>query len=271
MQHKTEEASMATKRLKDVLESRKTSRETYGSSSSPRVQALLKAIEHELDVTVRVHVVCCEFERQKEERLKMAKEVAELKDEANLSKQSPIRWDTILPQVAQLKLPRKIREDLYEQSVSSHLMNLHLFLGSRRGYGIKCRSSKQQAMAKTKSFLGDTIKINTTLLMLNDELQQARSLVAKADEGAITARLRRNIQCVDGLAVFCLDALLTRLGLVIVDGGLGCRRLRWRRLIAHSQRGDRGLKGWESGSEINKAYDKAALKHHPDKVEFFNT
>ncbi|GKA33277.1 kinesin-like protein KIN-4C, partial [Tanacetum coccineum] len=83
LQRKTEEAFMARKRLKDVLESRKTSRETYGSSSGgPGVQALSKAIEHELEVTVRVHEVRCEFERQKEERLKMAKEVAELKDEA---------------------------------------------------------------------------------------------------------------------------------------------------------------------------------------------
>ena len=29
---------------------------------------------------------------------------------------------------------------------------------------------------------------------------------------------------------------------------------------------DRGLKGSESGSEIKKAYHKAALRHHPDKV-----
>ncbi|GJS69352.1 kinesin-like protein KIN-4C [Tanacetum coccineum] len=91
LQRKTEEAFMARKRLKDVLESRKTSRETYGSSSGgPGVQALSKAIEHELEVTVRMHEVRCEFERQKEERLKMAKEVAELKDEANFSKQSPL-------------------------------------------------------------------------------------------------------------------------------------------------------------------------------------
>ncbi|PWA55123.1 P-loop containing nucleoside triphosphate hydrolases superfamily protein [Artemisia annua] len=90
LQRKTEEASMATKRLKDILETRKTSRETYGPSSGAGIQALLKAIEHELEVTVRVHEVRCEYERQKEERLKMAKEVAELKDEANLSKQSPL-------------------------------------------------------------------------------------------------------------------------------------------------------------------------------------
>nr|XP_043640176.1 kinesin-like protein KIN-4C [Erigeron canadensis] len=89
LQRKTEEASMATKRLKELLESRKaSSRETFGNSSGPGLQALMHAIEHELEVTVRVHEVRCEYERQKEERMKMAKEVAELKDEANIEKQS---------------------------------------------------------------------------------------------------------------------------------------------------------------------------------------
>ncbi|XP_024976973.1 kinesin-like protein KIN-4C [Cynara cardunculus var. scolymus] len=91
LQRKTEEASMATKRLKELLESRKaSSRETFGNSSGPGVQALMQAIEHELEVTVRVHEVRCEYERQKEERLKMAKEVSELKDEANAAKRTTL-------------------------------------------------------------------------------------------------------------------------------------------------------------------------------------
>ncbi|KAL8243151.1 hypothetical protein R6Q59_009409 [Mikania micrantha] len=91
LQRKTEEASMATKRLKELLESRKaSSRDTFGNSSGPGFQALMQAIEHELEVTVRVHEVRCEYERQKEERVKMAKEVAELKNEANLTKQSTL-------------------------------------------------------------------------------------------------------------------------------------------------------------------------------------
>ncbi|KAK9072863.1 hypothetical protein SSX86_009298 [Deinandra increscens subsp. villosa] len=91
LQRKTEEASMATKRLKELLESRKTSsRDTFGNSSGPGFQALMQALEHELEVIVRVHEVRCEYERQKEERVKMAKEVAELKDEANIAKQSTL-------------------------------------------------------------------------------------------------------------------------------------------------------------------------------------
>ncbi|XP_010320210.2 kinesin-like protein KIN-4C [Solanum lycopersicum] len=81
LQRKTEEATMATKRLKELLESRKTSRDNAGSGSTSAAgfQALMQAIEHELEVTVRVHEVRSEYERQMQERAKMANEVAELK------------------------------------------------------------------------------------------------------------------------------------------------------------------------------------------------
>ncbi|KAK4359144.1 hypothetical protein RND71_021373 [Anisodus tanguticus] len=81
LQRKTEEAAMATKRLKELLESRKTSRDLAGpgSTSAAGFQALMQAIEHELEVTVRVHEVRSEYERQMQERAKMANEVAELK------------------------------------------------------------------------------------------------------------------------------------------------------------------------------------------------
>lgn len=36
------------------------------------------------------------------------------------------RWDAVLPQVAQLKLPRKILEDLYEQVCTSSLFQRNL-------------------------------------------------------------------------------------------------------------------------------------------------
>ncbi|KAL2317622.1 hypothetical protein Fmac_031498 [Flemingia macrophylla] len=86
LQRKTEEASLATKRLKELLESRKTSsRETTGGHG-PGIQALMQAIEHELEVTVRVHEVRSAHERQMEERAKMAKEIARLKEEADMMK-----------------------------------------------------------------------------------------------------------------------------------------------------------------------------------------
>ncbi|XAR62078.1 Plus-end-directed kinesin ATPase [Bertholletia excelsa] len=85
LQRKTEEAAMATKRLKELLDRKASSREISGAANSngPGIQA----IEHELEVTVRVHEVRSEYERQMEERARMAKEVAELKEEAQNLKQ----------------------------------------------------------------------------------------------------------------------------------------------------------------------------------------
>ncbi|XP_021759754.1 kinesin-like protein KIN-4C [Chenopodium quinoa] len=87
LQRKTEEASMATKRLKELLESRKAaSRDSSGNG--PGAQALMQGIEHELEVTVRVHEVRSQYERQMEERTKMAQEIAKLKEEAEMLKQN---------------------------------------------------------------------------------------------------------------------------------------------------------------------------------------
>ncbi|XP_054788474.1 kinesin-like protein KIN-4C isoform X2 [Prosopis cineraria] len=91
LQRKTEEASMATKRLKELLESRKaSSRENTGTggANGPGVQALMQLIEHELEVTVRVHEVRAEYERQMEERASMAKEISRLKEENDILKQN---------------------------------------------------------------------------------------------------------------------------------------------------------------------------------------
>ncbi|XP_017981679.1 PREDICTED: kinesin-like protein KIN-4C [Theobroma cacao] len=93
LQRKTEEAAMATKRLKELLESRKAStREasSAGNGNGAGFQAIMQTIEHELEVTVRVHEVRSEYERQMEERARMAKEVARLKEEAEMLKQSDL-------------------------------------------------------------------------------------------------------------------------------------------------------------------------------------
>ncbi|KAK8642710.1 hypothetical protein V6N13_012047 [Hibiscus sabdariffa] len=90
LQRKSEEAAMATKRLKELLESRKAYSRA-GNGSGPGVQAIMQTIEHELEVTVRVHEVRSEYERQMEERAKMAKEVARLKEESAILKHGDLR------------------------------------------------------------------------------------------------------------------------------------------------------------------------------------
>ncbi|XP_068653718.1 kinesin-like protein KIN-4C [Aristolochia californica] len=92
LQRKSEEAAMATKRLKELLEARKASpREIGGGNGSrPSIQALMQAIEHELEVIVRVQEVRSKYERQMEERTAMAKEVAKLKEESEMLKQKAV-------------------------------------------------------------------------------------------------------------------------------------------------------------------------------------
>ncbi|KAK8921291.1 Kinesin-like protein FLA10 [Platanthera zijinensis] len=88
LQRKTEEASVATRKLKELLEAKKASfREASGTGlHNPGIQALMQAIEHELEVTVRVHEVRSEYERQMQEKTVMAKEVARLKEESEISR-----------------------------------------------------------------------------------------------------------------------------------------------------------------------------------------
>ncbi|PKU64923.1 kinesin-like protein KIN-4C [Dendrobium catenatum] len=90
LQRKTEEASMATKRLKELLEAKKaSSRESSGIGhiNSSGIQALMQAIEDELEVTVKVYEVRLEYERQMKERATMGKELARLKEESEIARQ----------------------------------------------------------------------------------------------------------------------------------------------------------------------------------------
>uniref|UniRef100_A0A0D9VKX5 Kinesin motor domain-containing protein n=1 Tax=Leersia perrieri TaxID=77586 RepID=A0A0D9VKX5_9ORYZ len=80
LQRKTEEAAMATKRLKELLEAKKSSRDTYGSASGSGTQALMRTIDDELEVTVRAYELRSHYERQMQERAAISKEIAKLKE-----------------------------------------------------------------------------------------------------------------------------------------------------------------------------------------------
>ncbi|KAK6115934.1 hypothetical protein DH2020_008203 [Rehmannia glutinosa] len=83
---KTEEAAMATKRLKELLEARKSSpRENSGNSNGNGVngqsneKSLQRWLDHELEVMVNVHEVRYEYERQSQVRAALAEELAVLR------------------------------------------------------------------------------------------------------------------------------------------------------------------------------------------------
>ncbi|WOK92526.1 kinesin-like protein KIN-4C isoform X1 [Canna indica] len=97
LQRKTEEAALATKRLKELLEAKKSrdisvlySLLIHETSLFILVKALMQAIEHELEVMLRVHEVRSEYERQMQERAAMAKELARLKEESDMLRQKMI-------------------------------------------------------------------------------------------------------------------------------------------------------------------------------------
>ncbi|XP_073276005.1 kinesin-like protein KIN-4A [Primulina huaijiensis] len=85
LQRKTEEAAMATKRLKELLEARKSARDNSVSSNGNGVngqsneKSMQRWIEHELEVMVNVHEVRYEYERQSQVRAALAEELAVLR------------------------------------------------------------------------------------------------------------------------------------------------------------------------------------------------
>lgn len=92
LQRKTEEAAMASKRLKELLEARKSSpRETSANSNghlSPgqgNEKSLRRWLDHELEVMVKVHEVRLQHEKQKQEHAALAEELALLKQVNQLS------------------------------------------------------------------------------------------------------------------------------------------------------------------------------------------
>ncbi|GAB2293800.1 Kinesin-like protein KIN-4A [Dionaea muscipula] len=92
LQRKTEEAAMATKRLKELLEARKSSgRDNSGSAHShgPNGQtnekSLLRWLDNELEVMVNVHEVHTEYEKQSQVRSALAEELAILREVEELA------------------------------------------------------------------------------------------------------------------------------------------------------------------------------------------
>ncbi|XP_039049950.1 kinesin-like protein KIN-4A isoform X1 [Hibiscus syriacus] len=86
LQRKTEEAAMATKRLKELLEARKSSvrdnstiANGNGTNGQTNEKALQRWLNHELEVMVNVHEVRFEYEKQSQVRAALAEELAVLK------------------------------------------------------------------------------------------------------------------------------------------------------------------------------------------------
>ncbi|XP_021759534.1 kinesin-like protein KIN-4A [Chenopodium quinoa] len=92
LQRKTEEAAMATKRLKELLEARKSSARDSsvlangnGTNGQTNEKTLQRWLDHELEVMVNVHEVRYEYEKQTQVRTALAEELSVLKQLEELS------------------------------------------------------------------------------------------------------------------------------------------------------------------------------------------
>ncbi|CAI9115824.1 OLC1v1016825C1 [Oldenlandia corymbosa var. corymbosa] len=86
LQRKTEEAAMATKRLKELLEGRRSSARDSsvtsngtGTNGQGNEKSLQRWLDHELEVLVNVHEVRYEYEKQGQVRAALAEELAVLR------------------------------------------------------------------------------------------------------------------------------------------------------------------------------------------------
>ncbi|KAJ4714826.1 Kinesin-like protein [Melia azedarach] len=95
LQRKTEEAAMATKRLKELLEARKSSSRENSGHTTPSGQSneksLQRWLDHELEVMANVHEVRFKYEKQNQVQAALADELAILKqvDQLSLNGRSP--------------------------------------------------------------------------------------------------------------------------------------------------------------------------------------
>ncbi|XP_027093251.1 kinesin-like protein KIN-4A isoform X1 [Coffea arabica] len=111
LQRKTEEAAMATKRLKELLEARKSSGRDNsvtsngtGSNGQGNEKSLQRWLDHELEVMVNVHEVRYEYEKQCQVRAALAEELSVLRqaDEFAAKGMSPPRVKNGLSRAASM-------------------------------------------------------------------------------------------------------------------------------------------------------------------------
>ncbi|XP_020212661.1 kinesin-like protein KIN-4C isoform X1 [Cajanus cajan] len=110
LQRKTEEASSATKRLKDMIIARKAITHKSTGARSRNAQ-LIQDAERELEVTTQLHKLCSQYESKMD---KMAGEIAQLKEEIEIHRQEKIGSQSQDEECESLEKDSEI-QDLKEQ------------------------------------------------------------------------------------------------------------------------------------------------------------
>uniref|UniRef100_A0A5B7ABF3 Putative chromosome-associated kinesin KIF4A isoform X4 n=1 Tax=Davidia involucrata TaxID=16924 RepID=A0A5B7ABF3_DAVIN len=170
LQRKTEEAAMATKRLKELLETRKSSvrdnsvvSNGNGANAQSNEKSLQRWLDHELEVMVNVHEVRYEYEKQSQVRAALAEELAVLKqvDEFAAKGLSPPRGKNGLSRVSSMSPNARMARISSLENMLSISSNSLVAMASQlseaeerdRGFSSRGRWNQLRSMGDAKSLL----------------------------------------------------------------------------------------------------------------------
>ncbi|XP_023728461.1 kinesin-like protein KIN-4A [Lactuca sativa] len=169
LQRKTEEAAMATKRLKELLEARKSTRDNSltsngnGANGQNNEKAMKRWLDHELEVMVNVHEVRQEYEKQSQVRAALAEELAVLRqvDEFASKGVSPPRGKNGFSRACSLSPNARISRISSLENMLSISSNSLVSMASQlseaeereRGFANRGRWNHLRSMADAKNLL----------------------------------------------------------------------------------------------------------------------
>ncbi|XP_065880372.1 kinesin-like protein KIN-4A [Euphorbia lathyris] len=170
LQRKTEEAAMATKRLKELLEARKSSSRDNsavangnGTNGQSNEKSFQRWLENELEVMVNVHEVRFEYEKQSQVRAALADELALLKqvDEFASKGLSPPRGKNGFARVSSMSPSARMARISSLESMLSISSNSLVAMASQlseaeereRGFTNRGRWNQLRSMGDAKNFL----------------------------------------------------------------------------------------------------------------------
>ncbi|XP_058781230.1 kinesin-like protein KIN-4C isoform X2 [Vicia villosa] len=178
LQRKTEEASAAIKRLRDMIAARKavSNRSSGGKIKSCQV---IQDAEHELEVTTQLHKLCSQYESKIE---KMTGEIAQLKEELEMQRQENSRSEL---QEEDLGSPEKDYDDI--QDLKEQVNNLSSLLKE-----LQLRKEKHEPRDKSQD--------------LAHALSEASYATAKMDTPEMSSSNENSVKrgrAVEGLCCSC--------------------------------------------------------------------
>ncbi|KAI4375046.1 hypothetical protein MLD38_012961 [Melastoma candidum] len=148
LQRKTEEAAMATKRLKELLEARKSSTRDNGGNANGthgpnNEKSLQRWVDQELEVMVHVHEVRLEYEKQSHVRAALAEELSVLKqvDELASKDLSPPRTKNGFPRLSSMSPNARTARITSLESMLSISSNSLVAMASQLSEAEECERS----------------------------------------------------------------------------------------------------------------------------------